>query len=872
MSAAVARSLRAEAALRLLGAALSAWLFVSAAVGTPALPGVSTFGRPPELAIVWLLAGSAAAWWLLRAPERASLARRLTLVLLVSTVLGQRGVPGDGGCRLLLLATALLAARPWLVAGRAALLTAAALLLALPAMLGTDFPQGSILWLSYVLPPAALALLVPSLFMGRHAGRIVLVLVLATATLCTFALASYAQLGDGLQLPLTAVVATRLRLLGLHPNLAVPHLVTTLLLAAGLACTLPPRMRALLALAALPVLGALLAVRSRTGLLAMCLGGALLGWQLLLPRLQARLPLLRWAPTVAAIGVALLLLWPALDLGERPSLSRDPSMVSKAVSFRASMWELGRAAWAAAPWHGYGPGTTHVQGLFARPGVYEGLPKDDHPHSVVLAVGEALGWPGIIGLALLFGASIVGARRAHPAVHAAGAALLALWAANAIDLGGADFTLYPALVFLLLGLREAAASELSEATVVSHVSRSTRPDHATLPACVTGPRPTRTALVVPWIATGCALLGGAAALGEACERKAIAAITAAEAARRPIVDELPSAFPTGTDSDAAAAVTARDVETLEWLDRAERLQPFDPNPPLLRARFASLHARPTQALEALQSARSLFPGSATLAHQAALVLSSTSPDDPRVDSWLVEAVRLDPYGPESWRRHLDRARLSARRGRADDAFASLLAAVLLNPSAVADMPRSGDGENIVLYPAGLSRTGVSVARLLQALAERRALAQAAAPEEAARLRLRGVEVLQAIGQLQAADALALSLLADNELYLQMRTAQSCVADGRYDEAVERYQSIIRFEIFSTRCYLLDAMSRMTPLDADAFAAQLAVAFQRMEQDIDVVFELDSVQRLLRARQRCAERSGDLHLAVRLADALAFSQR
>jgi len=582
----------AEFLLRLTAAALAAWLFIGAALAAPVLAGVSTFGRPPELAIAWLVAGCAAAWWLLRAPERAALARRLTLVLLVCTVLGQRGVPGDGGVRLLLLAVTLLAARPWLVPGRAALLAAAAFFLALPAVLGTDFPQGSVLWCSYVLPPAALALLVPSLFGAGHAGRVALVLLLATSVLCLFALASYATLAHGLALPLPAVLATRLRLLGLHPNLGVPHLVTCLLLAAGLAFHVPPRRRPLLLLAALPVLLALLAVRSRTGWLALGFGGALFALAHWRATRGTRFPALRFAPVVAAAGVACLLLWPALGLGTGGRLQRDPSMASKAVSFRSSMWELGRATCAAAPWHGFGPGTTFVQARFAQPGVYEGLPKDDHPHNVVLAVGEALGWPGLAALALLFAGSVVRSRRQDALAHAAGAALLALWAANAIDLGGADATLYPALVFLLLGVRDDAG------------------DGAT----ASRPRLSRwLSRLLPWLAAACALLGASLAAGNACERRAEAAVDAAEAARRSASAE---------SSPVAATAILAEADAAAWLQRAERLQPFDPNLPLLRARAASLRQQPAEVLSALLRARELFPGSAALAHQAALVLSA----------------------------------------------------------------------------------------------------------------------------------------------------------------------------------------------------------------------------------------------------------
>jgi hypothetical protein len=103
--------------MRWLAAGVTAWLYGQAALHVPAHAGVSTFGDPPLQAVVWAAAGLGFAIALVMAPDRGSLARRLGLALLVTTLLGQHGVPADPGLRLVLLGVTLLAAAPLLRAG-----------------------------------------------------------------------------------------------------------------------------------------------------------------------------------------------------------------------------------------------------------------------------------------------------------------------------------------------------------------------------------------------------------------------------------------------------------------------------------------------------------------------------------------------------------------------------------------------------------------------------------------------------------------------------------------------------------------------------------------------------------------------------------
>jgi tetratricopeptide (TPR) repeat protein/O-antigen ligase len=809
--------------LRVLGATAVAWMFVDAAFSTPARPGVSTFGNPPELAIAWFACGAVWASLVVRARDRLAIARRLVLALLVATLLGRRVVPADAGLRLALMGVALWAAAPWLRPRPGFGATTAALVLALPALLLTEFPQGDVLWLGYVLPPAALALLVPAVLPGRGAFRAAAALVLATGAVCLAALATYPALARGLQLPLPSVLPTRLHLLGLHPNLAVPHLATTIVLGAALLASSTRRWRLALLAALLPVAGALLAIGSRTGLLATAFGVGLLLLDLLPERLA------QWAHRLAIAGVAALLIFPLTGWSDASITRTSSNMVSKAVSFRSAMWELGRDTLAGAPWHGFGPGTAYAQGRFARPSRYDGLPKDDHPHNVLLAAGGALGWPGLLGLGILFVAGVRRPRAGGTLAHAAAAAALAMWAANAIDMGGADATLYPSLAFLLLGLRQAAP-------------RPDDPGRGAPPAA----RARRVAVAAGALLV---LLGALWFAGEALEESAVEHVA-----------EIAEAKDGGFTAHGQGLI---------W---AARLQPLDPNIPAQQARLATLQGDRAGAVAALERAVALFPGSAALARQLALAHSAVDPRDPRVEQLLAQAVRLDPYGPDAWRAHRDLAAVRALAGDASGARDALVAAVLLNPGAAAGLPTRGADEALELLPAGEPGASVPLRDLLAELVTRRAALAEHDPASETRLRMREVEILRALGQTERADEAARVLVAGEPVYLARQLAQSALARGRPEEAVARIREVGTQGHFWNTTDLVEALSRASPPDEAAYSGALADALVILARDVDLVFELPTVARLLEAQRRWAERRGDAEAALRYADALEFAAR
>lgn len=805
------------ATLRWLAATGVAWLFVDAAFAVPAHAGASTFGNPPELAAVWLLCAAGWASAIARAPDRLAVARRLALALLLSTLLDRRCVPADVGLRLALLGVTLWAAAPWLRLRAGAGATLLALALAMPGVLLGELPQGGLLWLAFTLPAAALALLVPALFPGRHAARVVLALLLATTVACAAALATYPVLARGLDLPLAVAGATRLHLLGLHPNLAVPHLATTLVLGCALLLGSRGRSRAGILLALLPVVAALLAIRSRTGLLACVLGLGLLGLSALPGRLASALH------RVALAGVAALLVFPLTGLSDG-SIRRDSaSMVSKAVSFRSAMWELGRDTLAAAPWHGHGPGTSYVQGRHARRSRYDGLPKDDHPHNVLLATGGALGWPGLLALALLF---VAGSRRPRAGgflAHAAAAAALATWAANAIDMGGAEATYYPALAFLLLGLAQAAP----------------RPDVAGHGA----PPRAGSRRAAAGLGAALGLLGLLLLAGEACERAA---------ARR-------------LDTDPRAEVGG----LLAW---AARLQPLDPAVPLLAVRAADARGDRDAAERSLARARELFPASPALAHRRALQLAAFNPADPRVAALLQEALDADPLGADAWRRYRDLAQVRALVGDGRGALEALTQAVLLDPAAAAGLAQRVVGEALELLPGGPAGAAVPLSGLLDAIATGRAGLARDDPASETRLRMREVEVLRALGQTASADQAARELLAEDQLYLARQLAQSAIARNAPEEALARLREVGYPDNSWAAVDLVVALAHAAPADEAAYRAALDGALDTIRRTSDLVFELPNVVRLLEARRAWAERHGDAASALRLADALAFAAR
>lgn len=783
--------------------------------------GLSSFGRPAWLGWGWVLAGLACAVTVARATDRLSAARCLTLLLLAATCFGQSALPAAPGALLLLSGAALLVALPLLVATPGQAVTVALLLLALPACLASSHPMGVLQWLAAILPPAALVALIPACWQGRDARGPALTLLATTAFVCLGALSDLPLLAQRLDLPLAELSSTRLRPMTLHPNLAVPSVALATLLGVALLWSASGRRAALLALL-LPLFVTLAAMQSKTGTLATAAG------LVLLAALRARWPLAPLVPWALRIAVLAALLVPASGLTDATITHRSASMVSKAVSFRSAMWQLGRDTWAAAPFQGNGPRTYHMQGQQARPSRYDGLPKDDHPHNVVLAVGAGLGWPGLLGLALLLAASL---RRVPGQSLLADGALVAAalhWGANGVDMGGAVASLLPAGVFPLLGLADAArrANPMSE---LGNPPPGFEPGLA-LPSFV------RSALGLG--AAASLLLGGLM-------------IAQAQVLTR---------------SERSAAEGKLDDATRagQW---AARLIPWDPRPPLLLASVASQTEDAPAALAALERAAERAPSLSRIVHALAVARSRVNLDDPRVPQLLDRALAMDPYGPDAWRVHLDRALLAAHARQQDPAFAHLVDSVLLNPAAVSRLTFSEVQRSLRLSADG--RTGVELAldRVLAEIGRRREALVDADSAQAARLRLREVDVLLALGLSDDADVVCRDLLAAEPMYLHVRLGQSALARGDVAAAAQHYQASGQasssFEPMSIS--LLALAETLDPGSAE-FETRVAAALPLLP---DISFESASVRRLTEARLIMAKRRGQTEQVRQLELALAY---
>lgn len=802
-------------ATRLVAVAVTGALFFDATARSYAEPGLSTFGRPPELAALWATLGVLSVLLLGGARERILCARRLTMVLLLATFFDGAALRAAPELVLALTGVTLAIAGPLLRVGPAGLAALLALACAVPGLLRSDAPQGGLDWATAALPVAALAVLLPSLFPGRHARRPALVVAAGVAVLSLAALSGYLALARGLDLPLGALTATRLRLMGAHPNLGVPQLLLALLVAAALAWTPGETRRAWARGSALAVLAALLAVQSRTGFLAAAVAFALL--------VARRLPFraARFVQPVAAAAIAVGILLPVVGVGSGSITHASRDTASKAVSFRASMWELGRDTLAAAPWQGHGPAGFRYQARHARPSRYDGLPKVDHPHNVVLAVGGAFGWPGLFGLAALFAATCLRRRDASLLADGASAAALAVWATHALDLGGSTSTLYPAVVLVALGLRDATA----------------RPDDEPAP---------RAAVGVPVALLGIAVLvaGGCGFTGRVLVERAAAGLA------------------------ADAGDGAPDDIAPEDLDLAARLRPFDPEVPYVASRLAERAGDAAAQLERLREASRRDPTSPRLLREEAVVRARLDPDDPEVLPLLDVAASLDPRGPRSWRAHAELALVLGARGREEDALTALVDALVLRPEAITRAGWDRRGDRVVLGLGGERSTSLPLARVLLALARERADRGEGDPATATRLALREVEILTALGEFDRAEAACERLFADDDLYRHTRLATVAIARG--DPArVLREIDAMPARFFASRVWGMTALSETEDLDVEAFERLAA----EVEAELpDVVFEAGTLREVLRARLRVAERTARADEALRHADALAYASR
>jgi hypothetical protein len=243
-----------------------------------------------------------------------------------------------------------------------------------------------------------------------------------------------------------------------------------------------------------------------------------------------------------------------------------------------------------------------------------------------------------------------------------------------------------------------------------------------------------------------------------------------------------------------------------------------------------------------------------------------------VDVLLQQAIELDPHGEGAGRRLKDRARVRALKNDASGATEALVAAVLIDPGAVSDLPTRGEGEELALLPGGPGGADVPLKQLLDRLAARRAELATVDPPSEVRLRMREVEILRALQLWDRADAAARHLLAGDKLYLARQLAQSALARKSPEQALAAIREVGPQDNFWAATDLVEALSKLTEPRPEEYDQALRQALAIQARDADLVFELPTVKRLLEAQLLWAERHGDALAASRFADALEFAAR
>ena len=257
---------------------------------------------------------------------------------------------------------------------------------------------------------------------------------------------------------LRRVANTRLRLLGMNANGIAPFFAASACLCAGL--TLGPRSALLRSglgvLVALSTAGVFFTRSSAS------LGGLALGMGAVLLLRLAFVPRRAWTLPATVVGGFLLAAgWLASPLGAGLRERLDGMTQSQsALGQRYYLWRMASEAIASSPWTGHGPGQFYMHAQYARPSFFDGTSQILHPHNLWLAVAEGAGLPAaILFTTLILLALEVGRRQARsggPRERTLAASwlggLIALLAANLLDLGQSQQTFVPMLLWITLGV------------------------------------------------------------------------------------------------------------------------------------------------------------------------------------------------------------------------------------------------------------------------------------------------------------------------------------------------------------------------------------------------------------------------------------
>lgn len=330
---------------------------------------------------------------------------------------------------------------------------------------------------------------------------------------------------------LEEVLQTRLRILGLHPNLGAALVgiglcVTVGWTLMGKASGASQAKRGLVGTRRRAIGSLLLAVGgvalyltgSRAGGLGALIGlGSLfvLLKSRLLPRLTGRVLI-----SLTGLGVALFLLFlTPLGDGIRASLDAQ-AQTQSALGQRWHIWKMAAAATMDHPVTGIGGLGFPAHAQYAQPSYYDGTTQTFHTHNILLAAASGAGLPGLLlflaWLVSFFHLGLRACRRAtaeRPLYISLVAACFGLLVSNLFDLGQSQLTFLPLFFWIAVAVFGAKLLE-AQSAVADSKQRSSPSDETESPAQLTPPKGTVSAPILPlvamvllWLASGTSLAG-----------------------------------------------------------------------------------------------------------------------------------------------------------------------------------------------------------------------------------------------------------------------------------------------------------------------------------------------------------------------------
>ena len=489
-----------------LALSLIAWaLSIEFATEVAAVPSALEFGGGPILRPFVLLLGLALGWYAFGGPtlpgvksrafvfEHSLAERSLVLFTIFCTANGKLFLKsGSAGYSLILvsgLATAVLLAQGKGVRqlaasiGRALGKPAAFALFALPlwwwvAAVNAASPLNAIGLAWRLLVPALVAAVAIPTLSKDGIRRVFSALVFGFGcALFAGLLGIIEALGPS---SVQEVLSSRLRILGLHPNLGAALLAIGLPLTMGWIQSAPEkdtlRRRLLGGSLFVSSVIALYLTGSRAGGLGAVLsvGGFLL---LAFSSFGRRIHTKSLLGIAAACAIAFAIFLTPLGDGLRDTLDAK-AQTQSAIGQRWHIWKMASDAALDHPLTGIGPVGFASHAQYAEPSYYDGTAQTLHTHNIFLAAVAGAGFPGLflfVGWLVAFlGLGIramVAEGRANPALASVVAASIGLLICNLFDLGQSQLTFLPLffwIALLLFGARARLAAGADTRSKQSH--------------------------------------------------------------------------------------------------------------------------------------------------------------------------------------------------------------------------------------------------------------------------------------------------------------------------------------------------------------------------------------------------------------------